>query len=73
MAEITVMAILVSFGVVSLLSYIIFIELRKNQRLQKINEQGKEIIRFEKELDRTDSMKRGLYIIAEKRQIVKLD
>ena len=60
MTEIIITEILVSLGVVSLASYLIFIELRKNQRFQKVNEQEREIIRVEKELDRTDAIERGL-------------
>ncbi len=63
MTEIIITVILLSLGVVFLISYIIYIELRKNQVLQRLNKQGREIIRVEKELDRTDFFKRGLYLL----------
>jgi hypothetical protein len=72
MSEMIIAGILLTFCVVFLTSYIILIELRKNQKLQKVNKQGREISCVEKELDRTDAIKRGLNILkAEHRQIIK--
>jgi len=71
MNELFIIIILVSCGAVSLVSYIIFIEMRKNQRLQKVNKRETEIIREEKESDRTDALKRGLHLLnIEKRKSV---
>jgi hypothetical protein len=63
MTEIIIIGILLSLGAVFLTSYIIFIELHKNQELQRTNDQGREIVRVEKELDRTDAIERGLHML----------
>jgi hypothetical protein len=71
MDEVILMVILLSFGVLSLVIYVIVFKVLKNKRFQKINEQGREIIRAEKELDRSEAMKRGLHLYTDKRRKVK--
>ena len=72
MAEIIVIEILVSIGVISLITYVIFTALRKNLRFDRAYEEKRETIRQEKELDRTDAITRGLHLIRlEKKQMVK--
>jgi hypothetical protein len=71
MDEVILMVILVSFGVLSLVSYVIVFEVRKNKRFQKVNEQEREIIRKEKELDRSEAIKRGLHLYSGKIRKVK--
>jgi hypothetical protein len=74
MAEIIIIEILLSLGVVSFVSYLIFTGLRKNQRFNRANEQGRDMILIEKELDRTDAVKRGLHMLnKEKRQATNRD
>jgi hypothetical protein len=59
MAELFITEILASFGVVSLITFIIFVELRKKKKYQSINERGRELIRTEKELDRNAEIERS--------------
>jgi hypothetical protein len=63
MAEIIIIEILAAVGVLSLVFYLIFTGFMKNQKLHNANEKGREIMRIEKELDRTDSIKRGLHLL----------
>jgi hypothetical protein len=63
MTEISIAGILLVLGVVSLISYVIFIELRKNHGLHRANKRGRKIIREEKELDRTDAIERGMHVL----------
>ncbi|MCX6168447.1 MAG: hypothetical protein NTX65_03840 [Ignavibacteriales bacterium] len=72
MNEIALAGMLLLLGVISILFYIIFNALYKNQKFYKINEKEIELIRAEKELDRAEALQRGLRIIrTEKRQAVK--
>jgi hypothetical protein len=72
MSELIIVEILASLGIVSLIFYVVFSELRKRHRHNKALEQKNEIIRVEKELDRTDAIARGLHLVFnKKRSIVK--
>lgn len=71
MSEITLLLILVTIIVLSLVFYLIIIDLRKNRRMYIINKNEVELIRIEKEVDRTDAIKRGMHIlISDKRKAI---
>jgi len=63
MAEIIIVEILAAVGLISLLTYLITSDMRKNHKRYKTYEEGREIVRFEKELDRTDSIKRSIELM----------
>ena len=63
MSEMILIGMLVPIGIVALFFYITFVSLKKKRRLRKINEQGLEMIRIEKELDKTDALKRGQHVL----------
>jgi hypothetical protein len=63
MSEIIVVEILVSLGFVSFVSYFVFISLHKKRKLDRANEQKMETIRIEKELDKSDAIKRDLKLV----------
>lgn len=63
MAEIIIVEILAAVGVLSLMFYLIFDGFAKNQKFHKANEDGREVVRMEKELDRTDSINRSLRLL----------
>jgi len=62
MDEIKLIAILVSLGVLFLVSYVIVLITRQNQRFEKVNKLAEEMIITEKELDRTESMGNVLHL-----------
>jgi hypothetical protein len=63
MAEIIIVEILVAVGLISLLTYLITSDMRKNHKRNKTHEEGREIVRYEKELDKTDSIKRSIELL----------
>jgi len=70
MDELILIGILVALGALFLVSYVIVFNSRKILRFEKVNEQEIELIRAEKELDRTESITRGLHLYKEiKRKI----
>ncbi len=60
MAEIIIVEILAAVGLISLLTYLVASDLRKNHKRDQTYEEGRAIVRFEKELDRTDSIQRRI-------------
>ena len=60
MAEIIIVEILAAVGLISLLTYLVASDLRKNHKRDQTHEEGRAIVRFEKELDRTDSIQRRI-------------
>ncbi|PKL82085.1 MAG: hypothetical protein CVV24_11970 [Ignavibacteriae bacterium HGW-Ignavibacteriae-3] len=63
MDEIFLTVILLSLGVVSIIFYLIFSLFSASCKVYKINEKEIEVIRVEKELDKTDALHRGPHLI----------
>jgi hypothetical protein len=61
MVEINLIEVLMFFGFVYLLSYLVFIKLINNQRLHKVHQRVRNTILIEKELDKTEAIKRLLF------------
>jgi len=68
MDEVILIAIIVSLGALFIVAYVIVYNYRKNLRFEKVNEQVKKIISDEKELDKTEAIKRGLHLYTGKKQ-----
>lgn len=54
------LGITIGLGVLSIISYFIFMEWKVKRRLIKIVEEEKELLRTEKEKDRNEAIRRGL-------------
>ena len=63
MNEIVYIGLILSLSVVSILFYVIFNVLYKNQKFRKIIEKEIELTRMEKRIDETDALQRGLHLI----------
>lgn len=54
------LGITIGLGILFIISYFIFMELKINRRMLKIAKEERELLRVEKEYDRNEAIRRGL-------------